>query len=65
MLKAYVIHKKTHDPGSVSYAGATWDDAGIRNNYQQQYFIKEWAEQLAEKLTKFNPVGFEVTEVKE
>jgi hypothetical protein len=58
----YVIHKATRAPDkSGSYCGATWDSAGIRHKYKQFYTNKNRAKRIAAELTKFNPVGFEVS----
>ena len=59
--KVYVIHKTSRAPNAVSYSGPTWDYAGIRIRYREQYADKKEAEALAKTLTKSNPVGFVVT----
>lgn len=59
----YVIHKTSRAAGDASYNGATWDRAGIRTRYAEQYADKKEAEELAALLTKHNPVGFVVTAV--
>jgi hypothetical protein len=60
---AYVIYKSTRLPATVSYSGATWDSAGIREQYQTQFDNPETARFLAKKLTEFNGVGFKVAEI--
>lgn len=58
----YVIHKNSRAPGNVSYAGPTWDRAGLRDQYQETYSDREYAEFLALKLYDHNPgVGFKVS----
>lgn len=59
----YVIHKSTRVPLEKSYFGPTWDQANIRDMYQEQYADKAFAESIAAILTKYNPVGFCVAKV--
>lgn len=56
----YIIYKSTRLPGILSYSGGTWDQAGIRNRYKEQYDDKEEALELASILSSYNGVGFEV-----
>ena len=60
----YVIHKTSRYPGRVSYSGSTWDQAGIRHLCKDYYESREEAKMLAVILTRFNPVGFDVSETK-
>ena len=65
MIVGYVIHKRTRAPGKESYSGGTWDKAGIRSAWKPVYVSKSTAEDIADWLSQFNPVGFEVTEVED
>lgn len=58
----YVIHKTSRAPGDQSYSGSTWDRAGMRTRYRETYSNKAEAERIAKILTKYNPVGFVVSE---
>ena len=62
-MSRYVIYKSTRLPWLVSYSGATWDIAGIRDQYRETYYDKATAEALAKKLSAANPVGFSVASV--
>ena len=64
MMKKYVIHKSSRNAGPVSYNGPTWDNADLRYVRYDIYEDKEYAEYIAKELSKFNPVGFEVTEIR-
>lgn len=59
----YVIHKNSRLPNKKSYSGPTWDKAGIRHLYKEQYDNKKEAIRCASCLVIFNPVGFKVSEV--
>ena len=58
----YVIHKSTREPSHCSYSGSTWDKAGIRSCYKETYFRKDTAQMYADILSKYNLVGFKVSE---
>jgi hypothetical protein len=59
----YYITKKSRDE---PYMGCTWSKVGFTESPPSMYFEnKAYAEYLAEQLSKFNPVGFEVKEVLE
>lgn len=60
---AFVIYKKSRAPDKQSYAGPTWDAANIRHHYSATYSNRQWAETLADWLSKSNPVGFAVATV--
>lgn len=60
----WVIYKKSREPRAVSYEGSTWDKVKIRHLYQNQYWDKELAKILAMLLSKYNPVGFDIAEIK-
>ena len=62
---SYVIYKKSRYPGKKSYSGPTWDKAGIRHLCEDYYKSKEEARLLAVILSRFNPVGFDVSESKD
>lgn len=57
----YVIHKKHRIPGTVSYTGSTWDEAGLRDEWRDMYTEYEVARLLALFLSRYNPVGFTVS----
>lgn len=57
----WVIHKKTRAPGKVSYAGSTWDEANMRDEYKPQYEDRKQAEIISCYLSRNNPVGFRVS----
>jgi len=59
----YVIHKASRLPSKESYSGPTWDDIGLRYAYATTYTDIAYAEELAQRLTKANPVGFVVSEM--
>lgn len=59
--KYYITKKSRNEP----YMGPTWNKAGLAEECYKYYLIKEEVEKLAEQLSKFNPVGFEVIEVLE
>lgn len=63
MIK-YVISKSSRSIGPVSYNGPTWDNAGLRGWRKDLYDDREEALALATLLSKTNPVGFVVDEVK-
>lgn len=57
----YVIHKASRMPHEISYSGPTWDRAGLRAYYREQYTNKEEAENLAWLLSDYNGDGFQVS----
>ena len=59
----YVIYKNSRVPTYVSYSGPTWDQAGIRIIYKPQYESKVVADEVAKRLSEFNPIGFSVQEL--
>lgn len=64
-MSGYVIYKSTRLPRTDSYAGPTWDFAGIRDQFREVYADRGEAERIARELTKFNAVGFEVAAVQD
>lgn len=56
----YYITKKSRDE---PYMGPTWSKIGFTEIPSMYFDNKTYAEHLAERLSKFNPVGFEVKEV--
>lgn len=62
-MKKYVIYKASRLPRTESYSGPTWDQAGIREQYQVQYDNADSAQILAAILTEYNGVGFKVAEL--
>ena len=63
-MKVYIIVKKSRAENRP-YLGPTWIIAGLHNLMEENYVSKWYAEYLAEKLTKCNPVGFEVVEIED
>lgn len=63
-MTEYVIHKMSRAPGDISYNGATWDRASLRDRYQERYTNKKEAEHIAILLGRSNPVGFCVTRIR-
>jgi hypothetical protein len=63
MIPLYVITKNSRIPRAYSYSGPTWDAAGIRMIYKPQYESKVVAEEVAKRLSEFNPIGFSVQEI--
>jgi len=59
----YVIHKSFLLPEKESYNGGTWDDIGLRYAYATTYTDIAYAEELAQRLSKANPIGFIVSEM--
>lgn len=64
-MTGYVIYKATRLPRTDSYAGPTWDFAGIRDQFKEVYDDRAEAERIAAKLAEFNAVGFEVASVQD
>jgi hypothetical protein len=64
-MNRWVIHKRSRAPRDESYSGITWDKASLRHRYKKQYTDLNEAIDLAEQLSKFNPVGFVATRIKE
>lgn len=62
---AYVITKRPRLPRKESYAGSTWDVAGIRFLYKKEYVYIQDAVFLACILSQYNPVGFEVDDTQD
>lgn len=58
----YVIHKTTRAPRDESYAGPTWDRAQLRHLYRRTYLSYDNAKAIANVLSKYNPIGFIVSE---
>lgn len=63
MIK-YIIVKNTRCSNEM-YEGITWEHAGIKHLYKPFYTDKKLALEIADKLSKFNIVGFTVDELKE
>jgi hypothetical protein len=61
----YVIHKKSRNPKTLSYEGATWDTAQLREFYKPTYDSREEADLLCKLLSRHNPVGFTTSKVLE
>jgi hypothetical protein len=59
----YVIHKASRLAKDISYNGVTWDQAGIRHLRCDTYDKLSYAKGLATILSKFNSIGFTVTEL--
>lgn len=59
----YVIHKSSRVPAHISYTGPTLDRAGLRDQYKETYDNYKEAKAFADELSKYNPVGFEVSVV--
>lgn len=62
---SYVIYKSSRLPRKDSYDGPTWQEAGIKDRYKEQYLDRSEAEELVRILSEHNPVGFAVAEVPE
>lgn len=58
----FVIHKNSRTALTLSYSGPTWDSAGIRHLRCDSYANKEYAEAIAIILSKYNLVGFQVSQ---
>lgn len=59
MQSNYII-TKTSRLSSTTYAGKSWDIAGLRDKRRDAYTDKELAEKHAKRLSLVNPVGFRV-----
>lgn len=59
----YVIHKISRLPGTVSYSGPTWDEAGLRDEWRDTYEEYDVARILALILSRYNPAGFTVSPI--
>ena len=64
MAARYIVIKRSRNPdGWISYNGPTWDRAGIRARREDAYSSAQVAQEVADLLTGFNPVGFDVVPV--
>jgi hypothetical protein len=64
MAERYIVIKRSRNPdGWISYNGPTWDRAGIRARRQDAYSSAQVAQEIADLLSGFNPVGFVVMPV--
>ena len=64
MAARYIVIKRSRNPdGWISYNGPTWDRAGIRARRQETYASAQVAQEVADLLSGFNPVGFVVVPV--
>lgn len=65
MKSVYIIYKASRSPDIISYSGATWDAANIRNMYQERYYSYMIAYECVKILNKFNPCAFKIMEIPE
>jgi hypothetical protein len=63
MITMYKIVKSTRLDSSPPYNGMTIDRCGLSRPLE--FINKQQAEEAATKMTKYNPVGFKVVEMRE
>ena len=61
-MKKFVIHKSSRLPNCETFQSWVFDKAQINHLFRKHYYSRKEAIRVARNLSKFNPVGYSVSE---